>query len=127
MKLSYKGWFISCHPRKKEDVNAIEFRYWDVVLEDKHSEKTHTFGVTTNYTLSEIEKKAFDKIDELVKNDNKKQIRLSFIQYLNNQKEDSNEFNLHDCLMYFKNKSLEETMVLLKFINKNKYNYLKSL
>lgn len=65
-------------------------------------------------------------IDELVKNDNKKQIRLSFIQYLNNQKEDSNEFNLHDCLMYFKNKSLEETMVLLKFINKNKYNYLNS-
>ena len=59
MKLSYKGWFISCHPRKKEDVNAIEFRYWDVVLEDKHSEKTHTF--------SEIEKKSFDKIDELVK------------------------------------------------------------
>ncbi len=67
MKLSYQGWFISCHPRKKEDVDAIEFRYWDVVLEDKHSEKTHTFGVTTNYTLSEIEKKAFDKIDELVK------------------------------------------------------------
>jgi hypothetical protein len=67
MKLSYKGWFISCHPRKKEDVNAIEFRFWDVVLEDKHSDKTHTFGVTTNYTLSEIEKKAFDKIDQLIK------------------------------------------------------------
>jgi hypothetical protein len=43
MKLSYKGWFISCHPRKVEDVNAIEFRYWDVVLEDKHSEKTPYF------------------------------------------------------------------------------------
>jgi hypothetical protein len=62
MKLSYKGWFISCHPRKKEDVNAIEFRYWDVVLEDKHSEKTHTFGVTTNYTLSEIEKNLLIKL-----------------------------------------------------------------
>jgi hypothetical protein len=42
MKLSYKGWFISCHPRKKEDVK-IEFRYWDVVLEDKHQREDSYF------------------------------------------------------------------------------------
>jgi len=68
MKLSFKGWLISCHPRKKENPEAIEFRYWDVVLEDKYSDRTHTFGVSTNWTLMEIERMAFDKIDELVKN-----------------------------------------------------------
>ena len=67
-----------------------------------------------------------NQIDELLNNDNKKQIRLQFIQYLNNKIENCNEFNLHDCLMYFKNKSVEETMVLLKFINKDKFNYLNS-
>ena len=72
MKLSYKGWFISCHPRKKEDINAIEFRYWDVVLEDLNSDKTHTFGVNTHHTLSEIERKSFDKIDILIKEELKK-------------------------------------------------------
>ena len=72
MKLSYNGWNISCHTRKKEDINAIEFRYWDVVLEDLNSDRTHTFGVTTNHTLSEIERKSFDKIDILIKEELKK-------------------------------------------------------
>ena len=67
-----------------------------------------------------------NQIDELLNKDNKKQIRLQFIQYLNNKIENCNEFNLQDCLMYFKNKSVEDTTVLLKIINKNKFNYLNS-
>ena len=67
------------------------------------------------------------QLDELLTKDDKKQIRLRFIQYLNNQQQHSNEFNLNNCLMYFKNKSLEETMVLLKFINKNKFNFFNNL
>ena len=71
MQLSYKGWLISCHPKEKESNNAIEFRIWNVVLEDKHSDTTHTFAVKTFYTLSEIERLAFDKIDQLTKEGNK--------------------------------------------------------
>ena len=70
MQLSYKGWLISCHPKEKESVNAIEFRIWEVFLEDKHSDATHTFAVKTFYTLSEIERLAFDKIDQLTKEEN---------------------------------------------------------
>merc|ERR1711907_349236 len=50
------------------------------------------------------------QINDLLKNDNKEQTRLRFIQYLNNQQENKNEFTINDCLLYFKNKSFDETM-----------------
>ena len=65
-----------------------------------------------------------DAILELLKNNNITKIHNHFISYFNkNKKQDY--FDEKDCLRYFKNKSIEETLILLKYINKGKYLNLK--
>ena len=62
MKLKYKGWEISAYPTKETEKN----RYWDVLLEDTRSHRTHVFGVSSAFTIKETEELAFETIDKLV-------------------------------------------------------------
>ena len=65
MRLTYKGYTLQLIPLKMADGS------WQ--LEIERGEMVHTYTISKNKTLGEIENFAFDKIDEYVKEEEKKQ------------------------------------------------------
>ena len=74
------------------------------------------------YNLYNSEKK---HLETELSSDNKHKLRLLFIEYMNNN-QDKHCFNLTDCLNYYKNKPTDDALLLLKKINKSKYEYIIS-
>jgi hypothetical protein len=64
MRLKYKGYIIQLIPLKMTDGS------WQLEIES--GEVVHTHTISKNKTLGEIENFAFDKIDEYVKEEEKR-------------------------------------------------------
>ena len=64
MRLTYKGYKLQLIPLKMADGS------WQLEIES--GEMVHTYTISKNKTLVEIENFAFDKIDEYVKEEEKR-------------------------------------------------------
>ena len=61
---SYQGWKINS-PESKDG-------NWSVILEHKHSTRTHFINLKNTMTLKEVETLIYDTIDELVEQESKR-------------------------------------------------------
>lgn len=97
-------------------------------IEALHIELDNEFKNCEKYYQDKCNKLKLEKghIENLLHSNDNNLIRLNFIQYLNNKQTDKTTFSIKDGLLYFQNKSVDETMLLLKTLNRNKFNYLNN-
>jgi hypothetical protein len=62
-----------------------------------------------------------ESLESLLNTNNPDELRAEFLKYMTGSP-DKKFFTLLDILLYFKNKSYDDTLLLLKYINKGKYN-----
>lgn len=62
-----------------------------------------------------------ESLESLLNLNNPDELRAEFLKYMTGGP-DKKFFTLLDILLYFKNKSYDDTLLLLKYINKGKYN-----